>query len=77
LILEQILGSIKRKDFKSLLRDTWILIDAQGSEIATIIEDSQFMALLRRFLLTLISQTFHVKMGEQEVAKFHRAFNPL
>ncbi len=44
------LGSIRRKGMKSMLRDSWIVSDMGGREIATISEDSGGAAILRRFL---------------------------
>ena len=44
------LGSFRRKALKSLLRDTWHVFGASGSEIGTIKEDSAAKATLRRLM---------------------------
>lgn len=69
-------GAIKRQGLKSLLRDTWILLDASDREIATIQEDSMLMALLRRFLSNLIPQRYHCEANGNTVATFQQNFNP-
>lgn len=69
-------GALKRRGFKSLLQDEWIIMDAVDAEVGTIKEDSMLLALLRRFLTNLIPQTFEVTAGGQQVATFKQHFNP-
>lgn len=45
-----IIGSLRRKGFSSLVRDSWIVLDPAGNQIAALQEDSTGMALVRRFL---------------------------
>ncbi len=65
---------------KPLLRDTWLVSDAGGNEIATIQEDSAMLGLLRRgheLLAALIPQTFNVTTPEGgTVASFRTHMNP-
>ncbi|THF76424.1 LURP-one-related/scramblase family protein [Cohnella fermenti] len=70
------LGSLRRKGMKSMLKDEWVIIDSNETEVGLIKEDSPFMALLRRFLTNLIPQKFHVEMGGERVALFKQDFNP-
>lgn len=70
------LGALKRKGFKSMIKDEWLIFDAQGTEIGKICEDSMLLALLRRFLTSLIPQTFHGSIGESNVFTFRQKFNP-
>ena len=70
------IGALRRKGFSSLIRDSWEFLDASDRTIGTILEDSTFMALLRRFLTNLIPQSFHAKAGERDVAQYHQNFNP-
>lgn len=72
----QTIGSLRRKGLKSLLKDEWEILDAQGSLVGLIKEDSRLMALLRRFLSSLIPQTFNVLYGETKIAEYVRGFNP-
>lgn len=69
-------GSLRRKGMKSILKDEWVILDANESEIGFIKEDSAMMALLRRFLTNLIPQKFHVEVGGSNVALFKQDFNP-
>ncbi|MCL6457862.1 MAG: hypothetical protein K6T85_07640 [Gorillibacterium sp.] len=70
------IGSLRRKGMKSILKDEWIVMNANEMEIGRIKEDSMFMALLRRFLTTLIPQKYHVEMNSQVVTTFKQNFNP-
>ena len=45
-----LLGSARRKGLKSIVRDEWLLFDADGREVARLKEDSGNLALLRRLL---------------------------
>ena len=69
-------GTLKRKGFRSMLRDEWIIMNASGQEIGTIQEDSMAMALLRRFLSNLIPQSFSGTVNGVTVLNFNRHFNP-
>ncbi len=69
-------GALKRKGFRSMLRDEWIIMNAADQEIGTLQEDSMAMALLRRFLTNLIPQSFTGTVNGVPVFNFHRHFNP-
>src|SRR5687767_7529016 len=43
-------GALKRRGFKSMVRDEWILMDALDNDIGLIQEESQVLALVRRFV---------------------------
>lgn len=71
------LGTLQRKGFTSILRDSWIVMDADGQQAGQLREDSWGKALLRRFLSNLIPQSFHlVTESGAELARFHQHFNP-
>jgi uncharacterized protein YxjI len=72
----QKVGALKRKGWSSLIRDEWIVMDPTDREIGRIIEDSQLMALLRRFLSNLIPQNFDVLYGDKKVLDLRQRFNP-
>lgn len=77
--IDQRIGVLRRKGFKSMLRDEWQILDADENLIATVKEDSTFAALLRRFvdLVSLIMpQKYRVLMGEKQVAEYRQNFNP-
>lgn len=69
-------GALKRKGLKSILKDEWIIMDANDQEIGFIKEDSALMATLRRFLSNLIPQSFYGELGGQKVCSFKQNFNP-
>lgn len=72
----QKIGAVKRKGWKSILRDEWIIMDMDDREIGKIQEDSTAMAILRRFITALIPQRFHVTVNGNEVAHYRNNFNP-
>jgi hypothetical protein len=70
-------GALKRKGWSSLVRDSWVVMDADDREIGKIQEDSMAMALIRRFLSNLIPQKYHLSdNGGTELAAFRQHFNP-
>lgn len=76
-VTQQKIGAAKRKGWKSIIRDEWIIMDAQDAEIGTLQEDSGMMALLRRFVTNLIPQVFHVLIGGKTVVTYKNNFNPV
>ena len=69
-------GALKRKGWQSLLRDSWIIMDANDQEIGAVSEDSMALALVRRFLTNLVPQTYHVDIGSMPVCIYRQRFNP-
>jgi len=69
------IGSLRRKGLKSILKDEWIIQNANDTEIGTIKEDSTFMALLRRFI-NIIPQSYNAELGGSTLATFKQNFNP-
>ena len=73
----QKVGGLKRAGFKSMLRDQWMVMDANDRTIGTILEDSMLMSLLRRFATNIIPQKFLLRSDDgQELATFRGHFNP-
>lgn len=73
---QQRIGAVRRQGLKSLLKDEWIILDPQDGELGRISEDSMLLALVRRFLVALIPQSWHVSVHGQTVATFKQHFNP-
>ena len=70
-------GVLKRKGFKSILKDEWIMMDANDQDIGLIKEDSTALALLRRFLTgSLIPQKYYGEIDHNPVCAFKQNFNP-
>ena len=70
------IGALKRRGFKSMLRDEWIIMDAADSDIGKIEEDSAALAVVRRFLTNLVPQTFNGEVGGSQAFRFKQHFNP-
>ncbi|HSP80983.1 MAG TPA: hypothetical protein VLQ93_20845 [Myxococcaceae bacterium] len=69
-------GALRRKGLKSILRDEWLILDANDQEVGTIQEDSIMLALVRRFLTNLVPQTFKGEMSGEQVLSFRQHYNP-
>jgi len=69
-------AAFKRKGLKSILRDEWIIMDAEDNEIGLIQEDSVALAVIRRFLTNLLPQKFHGQVNGKTVCNFKQNFNP-
>ena len=69
-------GVLKRKGMKSILKDEWIIMDADDVEIGSIKEDSTLLALVRRFLANLIPQQYSGELRGEQVCVFKQNFNP-
>jgi uncharacterized protein YxjI len=65
------LGIIKSRGLKSIIRDTWDILDPAENPVGLVQEDG--MALLRRFL-PLLPSKHHIELGGQEVAKIRQIF---
>lgn len=74
------IGALQRKGMKSILRDSWIVLDEHDNEIGSLQEDSAGMAMVRRFLPmgNFFPQKFHLKENhdDTEFAEFRTHFNP-
>ena len=74
-----LLGSIRRKFWKSVLRTKWELLDSDGKEIGMLIEDSLGYAIARRVLLgILLPKKFTLwTSADQQPITMRQKFNPL
>ncbi len=59
-----------------MLRDEWEILDVNDNVIGKLFEDSMGMALLRRFLSSLIPQNYDIVVGSSRVADLKQNFNP-
>jgi hypothetical protein len=69
-------GALQRKGMKSILKDEWHILDLNDQQVGTIVEDSMLLALIRRFVASLIPQTYHGEIGGKPVLTFKQNFNP-
>jgi hypothetical protein len=67
----QLLGSARNKGLKSILRDTWELLDEHEQVRGIFTEDSS--AILRRFIPLLLGH-WHMEVGGREVARLDQVF---
>lgn len=65
------IGALRRKGLASMIRDSWELFDAEGILRGRILEESQWKALVRRFVdiaALLLPQTFLIQIDDETVA---------
>ena len=71
------LGVLKRAGLASMLRDKWMVFDADETQIGSIEEDNMLLALIRRFAAEWLPQSFSLKDNHgTELATFKTHFNP-
>lgn len=70
-------GSLRRHGLKSaFLRDEWDVLDRNGVPMATVIEDSLLLALVRRLLTNFVPQNYDMIAGGQRIMDLRQRFNP-
>ncbi len=72
----EIIGTFARKGFKSMIQDEWEIRNNEDQPIGKITEDSIALALVRRFLSSLVPQSFSYNVNGQDVAELKQHFNP-
>ena len=72
----QAVGVLQRKGWSSLVRDEWIICDPSGAQIATLIEDSMLLSLIRRFVESIIPQNYDILVNGQRVVDLRQNWNP-
>ena len=72
----QKLGAFKRKGWRSLLRDEWIVMDASDQEIGFLKEDNAMIATLRRLFISLIPHNYHCEVNGAYACTYKQNFNP-
>ena len=69
-------GVLRRKGWRSLVRDEWDVLDAQDQPIGVLREDSPRRALFRRLIAgRLLPQNYDILLGETRVADLRQRFN--
>jgi len=72
----QKVGTLRRKGWRSMLRDEWEVLDTNDQVVGMLFEDSPGQALLRRLLLgTLLPQNYDMTLGDSRVADLRQRFN--
>ena len=73
------IGSLRRKGWSSLFRDSWEILDAGGVVRGRVVEDSGWKAMVRRLnevVAMLMPQGFHLEVEGQTVGTMQQNFNP-
>ncbi len=77
----QVFGSLRRKGLASaFVRDEWLILDATGKEVGSVVEDSNLLGVLRRwvdYVAFFIPQKYHVTYQGKEIATIQQRKNPL
>ena len=69
-------GAIRRKAFKSIVKDEWVFLSGEGQEIGKLTESSIAGALLSRFI-NLIPQAYVIiSVDGRKIAEIKQHFNP-
>ena len=73
-----LLGTVRRKFWKSILRTKWQVLDPDGNDIGMLLEDSMAQAIARRVFLGIIPKkyTLHT-MGNNNPITMRQKFNPI
>jgi hypothetical protein len=74
--MNQKVGALRRKGWRSMLRDEWEVLDENDNVKGLLFEDSMGLALLRRLLLgSWLPQNYDITFGETRVADLKQNFN--
>jgi uncharacterized protein YxjI len=69
-------GILRRRGWKSFLRDEWEVLDAAEQPLGILQEDNPIRALVRRFLLgAWLPQDYDLIVGDQRAADLRQRFN--
>jgi uncharacterized protein YxjI len=72
----EVIGAIRRKALKSIVKDEWIFLSTEGEEIGKLSETSIVGAIASR-LLNLIPQTYIITSADgRALAEIRQHFNP-
>lgn len=74
--MNQKVGVLRRKGFRSLLRDEWEVLDENDNVKGLLFEDSVQLALLRRLILgSWLPQNYDITFGTTRVADLKQNFH--
>ena len=74
----EVVGSLRRKGWSSLFRDSWEILDADGVVRGRVVEDSGWKAMARRlndWVALLLPQAFLLEVEGQVVGTMRQHFN--
>ncbi|MCC6498687.1 MAG: hypothetical protein IT313_00320 [Anaerolineales bacterium] len=74
--MNQKVGALRRKGWRSLFRDEWEVLDENDNVKGLLFEDSMGLAMLRRLLLgSWLPQNYDITFGTTRVADLKQNFN--
>ena len=72
----ELVGTLRRKGMRSMLRDEWDVLNPAGQVIGLLFEDNVGLAMLRRLLLgSFLPQNYDISYGQSRVADLKQRFN--
>jgi hypothetical protein len=73
----EFVGTLRRRGWASMVRDSWEILDAQQQLVGRVVEDNMALALIRRLLTNLIPQRYDIQDAAGTlVAEADQDFNP-
>lgn len=73
---QSLVGTLRRKGMRSILRDEWEVLDSSGKIIGILQEDDQTLALVRRFVAgSLIPQNYDLIQDGKRLVDLKQKFN--
>jgi hypothetical protein len=74
------IGTLRRKGWTSMFRDSWEILDPSGIVRGRVTEDSGLKAAVRRMVelaALLLPETFHIEVQGRIVGTMRQNFNPI
>jgi len=69
-------GVLRRRGFRSMIRDEWQILDAYDQPMGILLEDNMSRALLRRFILgKLLPQSYDLLINDVVLAEMKQRFH--
>lgn len=70
----QSVGFLKRKGFKSMIKDEWDILDPNRNLIGKVKEDSWFKAFIRRYVMSFLPYKYKIYLGDKKVGDYKEKF---
>ncbi|MGM0405041.1 MAG: LURP-one-related/scramblase family protein [Thermoplasmatota archaeon] len=67
-------GFLKRKGFKSMIKDEWDILDPNRNLIGKVKEDSWFKAFIRRYVMSFLPYKYKIYLGDKKVGDYKEKF---
>ncbi len=70
-------GALRRLGMTSLVIDKWEILDASDKVIGAVVEDNWIKAMIRRYAINILPQSFNIYLDTTLVGVLKQTFNPL